>query len=390
MVTKRPKKPASGGTRHAASSPGVVQARGAAWTFPKNTLEDAVRIARAIEDKNAGRPMRADLVARAVGYNRARDWRFRDLLRSANQYGVVQGAGATAVVSITKLGEDVVAPSSSTQRQEALVEAFRTVELFKKVEEFYSGKKIPEDEFFENTLVREFQIPRDRIRVFINVFTENLQYLNLFSPRKVVLADAEPGGAVEPRIAEAVLSADAPGASTRIREFLDSCFVMMPFGGWFDRYYQEVYVPAIKAAGFEPVRSDELFTTGSVVEQIWDQVGKSTVLFADLSDKNANVFYELGLAHAARKPVVLAAKNIDDVPFDLRHLRVIVYDVHEPRWSEKLGKNITDYLKNAKTEPEKSIPQPFRDLLARFEEGDFEDAVDDDDQPERPATRGSR
>jgi hypothetical protein len=380
MAVKRRNGSADGSGARPASKTGKPTGRGPAWTFPKNPLEDAVRIARAIEDKNAGKPMKADILARAVGYNRAADWRFRDLLRSASQYGLVQGTGASATVSITKLGEDVVSPSSPSQRQEALVEAFRTVEVFKKVEEFYAGKKIPEDEFFENTLVREFTIPRDRIRTFIDVFTKNLQYLNLFSPRKVVLAETEPGGSKEPQVAEAIISADGAAAPARIREFLDSCFVMMPFGGWFDRYYQEVYVPAIKAAGFEPVRSDELFTTGSVVEQIWDQVSRSTVLFADLSNKNANVFYELGLAHAARKPVVLAARDIDDVPFDLRHLRVIVYDVNEPRWSEKLGKSVTDFLKNAKAEPDKSIPQPFRDLLARFEEGDFDETEEDADE----------
>ena len=48
------------------------------------------------------------------------------------------------------------------------------------------------------------------------------------------------------------------------------------------------------------------------------------------------------------------------MPFDLRHLRVIIYDVREPTWAEKLRKNIADYLRNAKAEPEKSIPQPFR------------------------------
>lgn len=110
------------------------------------------------------------------------------------------------------------------------------------------------------------------------------------------------------------------------------------------------------------MRGDELFTTGSVVEQIWEQVTKSPVLLADLTGKNANVFYELGLAHAARKPVVFTASNIEDVPFDLRHLRVIVYDIREPNWAEKLGNEVTEYLKNAKTEPEKSIPQPFRDF----------------------------
>jgi len=367
----------------ALSKAAKASGRGPAWTFPKNPLEDAVRIARAIEDKNAGKPMRAEVLARAVGYTQAIDWRFRDLLRSANQYGLVQGSGANAVVSITKLGEDVVSPSSSSQRQKALVDAFRTVEPFKKVEEFYSGKKIPEDEFFENTLVRDFGVSRERIRTFIDVFTKNLQYLNLFTggsvaPPKTLVGetDAQPNPAVVP--------AESSGSAARVREFLDSCFVMMPFGGWFDRYYQDIYSPAIKAAGFEPMRSDELFTTGSVVEQIWEQIGKSTVMFADLSNRNANVFYELGLAHAARKPVVLAARNIDDVPFDLRHLRVIVYDVNEPHWSDKLGKAVTDYLKNAKAEPDKSIPQPFRELLERFEEGDNEDP---DEAPASPGRK---
>lgn len=144
---------------------------------------------------------------------------------------------------------------------------------------------------------------------------------------------------------------------------------MMPFGEWFDRYYQDIYIPAIKEAGFEPVRADELFTTGSVVEQIWEQIEKSKVLLADLTGKNPNVFYELGLAHAACKPVVFTAGQLEDVPFDLRHLRVIVYDVREPNWATKLHENITEYLKNAKTDPEKSIPQPFRQMLTEDSAG---------------------
>jgi hypothetical protein len=146
----------------------------------------------------------------------------------------------------------------------------------------------------------------------------------------------------------------------RVREFLDTCFVMMPFGDWFNTYYQDIYIPAIREAGFEPVRADELFTTGSVVEQIWEQIQKAKVLLADLTDKNANVFYELGLAHAAKKPVVFTAAKVEDVPFDLRHLRVIIYEVREPEWSLKLRKSVTDYLKNAFKDPDKSIPHPFR------------------------------
>jgi hypothetical protein len=107
--------------------------------------------------------------------------------------------------------------------------------------------------------------------------------------------------------------------------------------------------------------------TGGVMEQIWDQITKSKLLLADLSGKNANVFYELGLAHAARKPVVFTASAVDDVPFDLRHLRVIIYDVRVPEWASKMRASITDYLRNATKDPDKSIPHPFRSMVEEQE-----------------------
>lgn len=338
-----------------------AESKRAVWTFPKNTLEKALQVAKSIEDKNAGNPMRAADLAKAVGFNLPNDWRFLDLLKSANLYGLVSGTGASATVRMESIGEDIVAPSSSGQRQQALLNAFRNVDQFRAVEEFYSGKKIPEDEFFENTLVRDFKIPRDRVNIFIRVFTDNLRYLNLFDARRAVTAEAP---ATSPAMPPAPVG-EAPPTRTksRVREFLDTCFVMMPFGDWSDRYYKEIYSPAIKDAGFEPVRADELFSAGTVVEQIWEQIQKAPVLLADLSGKNANVFYELGLSHAARKPVVFTAASLDDIPFDLQHLRVIIYDVREPDWAAKLSKSITQYLKNAKTEPVRSIPQPFREGL---------------------------
>ncbi len=333
------------------------------WTFPKNNLEDAIKVARAIEEKNAGNPMPTSDLVKAVGYKQANDWRFLDLLRSANQYGLVSGTPSKSI-SLTKLGQDVVAPSSPGQRANALLTAFRKVEDFAAVEKFYGDKPIPEDEFFLNTLTREFNVPRDRLDTFAKVFQENLRYLKSFSPtptpaEKTATSGDVPRGTTPPE----KVPTPAVSREPRVREFLDTCFVMMPFGEWFDRYYQEIYVPAIKEAGFEPVRADELFTTGSVVEQIWDQIEKAKLLLADLSGKNANVFYELGLAHADRKPVVFTSSNTEDVPFDLRHLRVIIYDIREPEWAARLRKSIADYLRNAIKEPEKSIPHPFRRLL---------------------------
>jgi hypothetical protein len=328
------------------------------WTFPKNTLEDAIKIARAIEEQNAGNPMRPEILAKAVGYNAMADWRFLDLLRSANQYGLVTGSGKTSPIGLTDIGRDVVAPSTPSARPQALRDAFRSVSDFAKVQDFYQGKKLPEDEFFENTLNREFSIPRERLKAFIETFTSNLNYLHTFRPDPT-----GPGPALERELRPSEPDLPGPADPGSGRQFLDTCFVMMPFGPWMDAYYREVYVPAIREAGLEPVRADELFSTGSVIEQIWEQISRAKVLLADLTDKNANVFYELGLAHAANKPVVFTTGSLDDVPFDLRHLRIAVYDIRDPSWGEKLKISLAAYLKGAKADPAKSVPQPFRRQL---------------------------
>lgn len=328
------------------------------YGFPKNTLEEALRIAKALDDKFAGNPTKAADLVKAVGFNKETDWRFRDLLKSAELYGLTSGTGTTATVKMEKLGEDILSPSSSEQRQKALLDAFRNVAQFKSVEEYYKGKKIPEDEFFENTLIRQFSVPRDRVQTFAKVFLANLTFLKAFRVSEI---KDESGEVKTDQIVGATV-ATSEHRSEGVREFLDTCFVMMPFGQWNDLYYKEIFVPAIKEAGFEPVRGDEMFSSGSVVEQIWEQIDKAKVLLADLTGKNPNVFYELGLAHADRKPVVFTSSNLEDVPFDLRHLRVIIYDIREPTWSGKLRASITAYLKSAKIEPDKSIPQPFRDM----------------------------
>jgi hypothetical protein len=211
---------------------------------------------------------------------------------------------------------------------------------------------------------------------FSQIFRENLRFLSAFDARQRTGNEERE---IPPNLIDDYSKTEQKSTNkeTRVRKFLDTCFVMMPFGQWFDRYYQEIYVPAIREAGLEPVRADELFTTGSVVEQIWEQIEKSKVLLADLTDKNPNVFYELGLAHAAVKPVVFTAGKLDDVPFDLRHLRVIIYDVREPQWASRLTRQITDYLVNAKADPGKSIPQPFRSKFSKpIDESGYTDDIE--------------
>lgn len=85
------------------------------------------------------------------------------------------------------------------------------------------------------------------------------------------------------------------------------------------------------------------------------------MLLADLTGKNPNVFYELGLAHALSKPVVLITESVENVPFDLRSLRHIVYDKNEPDWGNVLKKGITSAITEVLETPGGSILQTFVD-----------------------------
>ena len=84
------------------------------------------------------------------------------------------------------------------------------------------------------------------------------------------------------------------------------------------------------------------------------------VLLAELTSKNANVFYELGLAHALGKPVVLVSETMDDVPFDLQQLRVILYDKEDPAWGQSLRESIIKALRETLAKPVDSVPAMFR------------------------------
>ncbi|MEP6697900.1 MAG: hypothetical protein ABJA34_13630 [Pseudonocardiales bacterium] len=91
------------------------------------------------------------------------------------------------------------------------------------------------------------------------------------------------------------------------------------------------------------------------MDQIWRGIRAAKILVAELTTKNPNVFYELGLAHALEKPVVLVSSNQEDVPFDLRHIRVVLYDQADPFWGQKLIDKIADNIRSAVSNPEEAI-----------------------------------
>jgi len=115
------------------------------------------------------------------------------------------------------------------------------------------------------------------------------------------------------------------------------CFVVMPFG---DPDLQVVYEDFVKPTLIDGCdlhceRGDDVFGSNVIMEDILTNISAADIVLADLTGKNANVFYEVGICHALGKPVLLLAQSVDDVPFDLRHRRVLLYE-YSPRGCKRL------------------------------------------------------
>lgn len=121
------------------------------------------------------------------------------------------------------------------------------------------------------------------------------------------------------------------------------CFIIMPFTDKLNPIYDSIIKPVIKDLKLESLRADEIFTSKPIIEDIWESIKKARFLIADLTDRNPNVFYELGLAHALNKDVILLTQDINDVPFDLRHFRIIVYQ-DSISGADKLKSTLKDFI----------------------------------------------
>lgn len=110
---------------------------------------------------------------------------------------------------------------------------------------------------------------------------------------------------------------------------MSTCFVIQPFdSGKFDKRFDDVYRPAIEAAGLVAYRVDRDPSVEVPIEAIEDGIRNAAVCLADITLDNSNVWYELGFAFASRRPVVMICSNertTQKYPFDIQHRTVISY-----------------------------------------------------------------
>ncbi|MAD90339.1 MAG: hypothetical protein CMK64_11590 [Pseudoalteromonas sp.] len=123
-----------------------------------------------------------------------------------------------------------------------------------------------------------------------------------------------------------------------------NCFVIMPFSNPYNDYYTKIIKPTIEEQGFKVQRADEIFSNGSIIEDVYSKIIDADLIIADVSGKNPNVNYELGVAHALKKRVIIISRNLDDIPFDYKHIRTIIYNHENYDWVEKLKTSLVETI----------------------------------------------
>jgi len=115
------------------------------------------------------------------------------------------------------------------------------------------------------------------------------------------------------------------------------CFVVMPFGkktldngteiDW-DVHYNLVIKPIVDDLRMTCIRADQIYGSGTtgLMDRIWRGIQEAEVIVADLTDRNPNVLYEVGLSHVIGKKIIITTMSGDDIPADLAAFKYIKYD----------------------------------------------------------------
>ena len=335
-----------------AAKKGNASATSRAPNYPRHSIKDALRIPAAILDQNAGKPCSDNQAATFLGLKSAAG-PFGVEISSGTKYGLLERP-ASKQLAVSDLGKKVLRPMSPTDEVEGYREAVLNAPIIADVYRHYRGEHLPDQKFFDNTLEEQFGIPKDKLTEFKAVFDSCLSSARLLEEHDGKTKVLDSASSAE-SVAKETAYADKLGSNVTVPSG-ETVFVMMPFADPIGSYYESILKPAIEKVKLTPVRADnEIFGAGKIMDQIWRGIRAAKILVAELTTRNPNVFYELGIAHALQKPVVLISSNEDDVPFDLKHIRVIIYDKNDPFWGQKLMNKVTENIISALDRPEEAV-----------------------------------
>lgn len=137
------------------------------------------------------------------------------------------------------------------------------------------------------------------------------------------------------------------------------CFVICPIGDKgtstrdrSDQILEFIIKPAAAECGYKAERADSSPRPGMITKQIIDQLIDAPLVIADLTEGNANVFYELAVRHAVKKPFVHIIDRDAKIPFDVGPMRVVYVTHQDLAQADKAREELVQHIKAAETDPE--------------------------------------
>jgi len=302
--------------------------------YPKYTLDEALEIARTIRENFAGKPISPQSLAEACGTSYGNcQWRVK--LAASSQYGLTEGSYNAPSISLTPRAQSILAPRSPEERLSAMREAARTPEALRGVYDFYDNGRIPEGEFFVNTLQRDFRIPADQCERFTSTLRANAKYVyaepgagpgDQARPASVAPESMEAREREEvAQVAEVIAHAPKP-AEMAARVFISHSD---------NEEILDVLRTTMEVAGFEyDIAEDEETTALPVPSKIIDLMQRCSAAIINISADerevradgslgvNQNVLIEIGCAfvlYGQARCILLWDKAVD-VPSNLQGL----------------------------------------------------------------------
>lgn len=355
MATKKKAQPKKATSKKTAPSSKGKAAKVSSDDLPKKTLEDALRVAMAINDHYAGKQATWEDIARVLEFS-PNNPNNKYYLWSASAYGIISTEESNTY-KLSETGRKILSPTFEGEDKEGIVKAVATPKILAQFFSDYSGSKLPSGDIFKNVLEQKYHVPKNRTDETIQLILSNARYAGLLDESNenafILRSSNAAVGVGDERVVEResgfgiVQTEGESGAET---DYKNSCFIITPIGEegsperkHADAMLKHLITPVLADVGIAVIRADTIGKPGHITKQVVEHIAFCELCITDLSFGNQNAHYELGVRHALKRPSIQIIRKGDKIPFDIQQGRTIIIDTSDPY-------TIMDRIASAKAE----------------------------------------
>lgn len=310
--------------------------------YPSIAFEDALTLGRAIMEFGGGLPTKRLTLMEQMDRSPT-SGSTRAMITDSSKYGITEGSYTADAISLTDDGRLVC--STDTPEPQRLKATFRlaihSIAPFKALYSTYVNNRLPTKEVMKDFLEdhSELGVHDSDFLECIDLFVVNCKAIGLL--RTIAGAQTlvpienllETLPAPAHQTTSPAVQADRAPESTNDIDWEKACLYISPIGDegsdtrrHADLFLGSLVIPAMEELELNVKRADQIDHAGMITGVVMEWLDKAKLVVADLSMLNPNVFYELALRHAKRKPLVCLIRKADKLPFDINQIGVVVVD----------------------------------------------------------------